>query len=163
MRSKEFVSDHVRSKESVYDHVRSKESVSDHVRSKEFFPDHVRSKESVYDHVRSKESVSDYSVLWNLFLTTCVLRNQCRINNGANGAAAPGPPQLGAPHKGFCFCTLIFLHTRSQTYKIKCHRFLRKSRKNLPNLGTISPPLKFCTRPPTLVIRHCLLRFFADR
>ena len=28
---------------------------------------------------------------------------QCRINNGANGAAAPGPPQLGAPHKGFCY------------------------------------------------------------
>ena len=24
--------------------------------------------------------------------------SQCRINNGANGAAAPGPPQLGAPH-----------------------------------------------------------------
>ena len=34
-------------------------------------------------------------------------RTQCRINNGANGAAAPGPPQLGAPHKGFFFCTLI--------------------------------------------------------
>ena len=32
-------------------------------------------------------------------------KTQCRINNGANGAAAPGPPQLGAPHKGF------FLHT----------------------------------------------------
>ena len=28
---------------------------------------------------------------------------QCRINNGANGAAARGPPQSGAPTKDFFF------------------------------------------------------------
>ena len=43
-------------------------------------------------------------ILYNSFVLPYL---QCRINNGANGAAAPGPPQLGAPHKGFFFCTLI--------------------------------------------------------
>ena len=46
-------------------------------------------------------------MLWTLGYDT-MTRKQCRINNGANGAAAPGPPQLGAPHKGFFFCTLSF-------------------------------------------------------
>ena len=89
---------------------------------------------------------------------------QCRINNGANGAAAPGPPQLGAPHKGFFFCTLIFLHTRSQTGlqrppdpQLYCT--LPPAAlvwdTGAPILREKSPPLKFCTRPPTLVIRHC--------
>ena len=88
---------------------------------------------------------------------------QCRINNGANGAAAPGPPQLGAPHKGFFFCTLIFLHTISQTGlqrppdpQLYCT--LPPAAlvwdTGAPILREKSPPLKFCTRPPTLVIRH---------
>ena len=98
--------------------------------------------------------------------------DQCRINNGANGAAAPGPPQLGAPHKGF------FLHTKQILYTLlpKCVLFRtplvglqRPPDPQLyctlplaalvwdtgaPILREKSPPLKFCTRPPTLVIRH---------
>ena len=100
-------------------------------------------------------------------VSTCVRACQCRINNGANGAAAPGPPQLGAPHKGFFVCTLIFLHTRSQTGlqrppdpQLYCT--LPPAAlvwdTGAPILREKSPPLKFCTRPPTLVIRHWCVR-----
>ena len=60
---------------------------------------------------------------------------QCRINNGANGAAAPGPPQLGAPHKGFFFCT------RSKFYIHYCQNALPD-----PAGGLTAPP-----RPPAVL------------
>ena len=128
--------------------------------------------ETVYDATDYVPMVS--CACWNyvamcLNLTISCFRSrinyycQCRVNNGANGAAAPGPPQLGASHKGFFFCTLIFLHTRSQTGlqrppdpQLYCT--LPPAAlvwdTGAPILREKSPPLKFCTRPPTLVIRH---------
>ena len=80
---------------------------------------YVRFCEGLQSAEQSSIELSIYCAqLWRKCLVARVIvwLRQCRINNGANGAAAPGPPpQLGAPHKGFFFCTLIFLHTRSQT------------------------------------------------
>ena len=68
---------------------------------------------------------------------------QCRINNGANGAAAPGPPQLGAPHKGF-FCTLILPGTLFEANFI----YIIAKMRSLPDPagGLTAPP-----RPPAVL------------
>ena len=98
---------------------------------------------------------------------------QCRINNGANGAAAPGPPQLGAPHQGFFFCTRskFYIHYCQNAFSsgprwwaysapqtpsciARCPRQRWSGTQGLPFSERKAPPLKFCTRPPTLVIRH---------
>ena len=69
---------------------------------------------------------------------------QCRINNGANGAAAPGPPQLGAPHKGFFFCTLILPGTLFEANFI----YIIAKMRSLPDPagGLTAPP-----RPPAVL------------
>ena len=61
---------------------------------------------------------------------------QCRINNGANGAAAPGPPQLGAPTKDF-----FFAHEANFIYIIAKMRSLPD-----PAGGLTAPP-----RPPAVL------------
>ena len=70
--------------------------------------------------------------------------SQCRINNGANGAAAPGPPQLGAPHKGFFFCTLILPGTLFEANFI----YIIAKMRSLPDPagGLTAPP-----RPPAVL------------
>ena len=69
---------------------------------------------------------------------------QCRINNGANGAAAPGPPQLGAPHKGFFLCTLILPGTLFEANFI----YIIAKMRSLPDPagGLTAPP-----RPPAVL------------
>ena len=69
---------------------------------------------------------------------------QCRINNSANGAAAPGPPQLGAPHKGFFFCTLILPGTLFEANFI----YIIAKMRSLPDPagGLTAPP-----RPPAVL------------